>query len=225
MEILAIIPARGGSKGIPLKNLVKIRKKPLIEYAIKGSLNSKINRTVVSTDNQKIAKIGKKLGAEIIIRPKKLATDESQIEPVITHVLEYLKLENYIPDLIVLLQNTSPLRTSKHIDHAIQFFIKNNYDSIFSGYFSHNMIWQIKNKSLQPLNYNPLRRQNRQDMKNQFVENGAIYITKNSSFNKSRCRISGHIGIFKMSEEESKEIDSEYDLMLVEQILKMRNVK
>ncbi len=142
-----------------------------------------------------------------------------------TYVLEQLKLEKYIPDLIILLQNTSPLRTSKHINHAIEFFIKNEYDSIFSGYFSHNMIWQIKNKSLHPLNYNPQKRQNRQDMKNQFVENGAIYITKNSSFIESKCRVSGNIGIFKMSEDESKEIDSEYDLILVEQILKMRDIK
>jgi N-acylneuraminate cytidylyltransferase len=225
MEILAIIPARGGSKGIPMKNIKKLHGKPLIEYTINASLNSKVNRTIVSTDNKKIAQIGEKLGSEISIRPKKLATDKSQIEPVMTYVLEQLKLEKYIPDLIILLQNTSPLRTSKHINHAIEFFIKNEYDSIFSGYFSHNMIWQIKNKSLHPLNYNPQKRQNRQDMKNQFVENGAIYITKNSSFIESKCRVSGNIGIFKMSEDESKEIDSEYDLILVEQILKMRDIK
>ena len=226
LKILSIIPARGGSKGISLKNLVLLQKKPLLFYTVNASLHSKINRTIVSTDNPEISKFATKFGAEVILRPKKLANDKSQIEPVMKFVLDYLKnQENYIPDLVVLLQNTSPLRTSQHIDDAIDFFKKNNFDSILSGSISHFNLWKIHNNFALPVNYNPLKRQNRQDMKNQFVENGAIYITKNTFFTKSKCRISGKIGIFKMSEEDSIEIDSLNDLFIAEQILKMRKKK
>jgi len=226
LKILSIIPARGGSKGIPLKNLILFGKNPLIYHTIKASLNSKINRTIVSTDNLEISKIATKYGAEVILRPKKLANDKSQIEPVIKYVLDYLiKKENYTPDLVILLQNTSPLRTSKHIDKAIEFFNKNNFDSVLSGFISHSLIWQVKNKTVKPINYNPLNRQNRQDMKNQFIENGAIYITKNKLFNKTNCRVSGKIGVFEMSEESSLQIDSTHDILFAEQILKMRNKK
>jgi N-acylneuraminate cytidylyltransferase len=226
LKILSIIPARGGSKGIPLKNLVSLRKKPLIYHTIKASLNSKITRTIVSTDNLKISKAATKFGAEVIIRPKKLASDKSQIEPVMKFILDTLnKKENYIPDLVILLQNTSPLRTSKHIDKAIEFFNKNNFDSVLSGFISHSLMWNVNNKIGKPINYNPLLRQNRQDMKNQFIENGAIYITKNKLFNKTNCRVSGKIGMFKMSEENSLQIDSKYDVLFAEQILKMRNRK
>jgi N-acylneuraminate cytidylyltransferase len=226
LKILSIIPARGGSKGIPLKNLILFGRKPLIYHTIKASLNSKINRTIVSTDNLEISKIATKYGAEVIIRPKKLANDKSQIEPVIKYILDYLiKKENYIPDLVILLQNTSPLRTSKHIDKAVEFFNKNNFDSVLSGFISHSLIWQVKNKTVKPINYNPLNRQNRQDMKNQFIENGAIYITKNKLFNKTNCRVSGKIGVFEMSEESSLQIDSTHDILFAEQILKMRHKK
>jgi N-acylneuraminate cytidylyltransferase len=226
LKTLSIIPARGGSKGIPLKNLVLLRKKPLIYHTINASLYSKIDRTIVSTDDSKISKFATKFGAEVILRPKKLADDKSQIEPVMKFVLDHLKKkEDYVPDLVVLLQNTSPLRTSEHIDNALDFFKKNNYDSILSGYISHYNLWKIHDNFISPVNYNPLKRQNRQDMKNQFVENGAIYITKNTFFIKSQCRVSGKIGIFKMSEEDSVEIDSLNDLFIAEQILKMRNNK
>ena len=108
MKILSIIPARGGSKGIPLKNIVKLNKKPLLYYSINGSLNSKlIDRTIVSTDNQKISNYAKKLHTEVISRPKNLSGDHASIESVGIHVLNYLsKKENYVPDAIIFLQNT-----------------------------------------------------------------------------------------------------------------------
>ena len=97
MKILSVIPARGGSKGIRLKNLVRLDGKPLLHYTVKASLESKlVNRTVVSTDNKKIAEQAKKLGAEVIIRPKRLSTDESLLEPVIQHVLDFLKSKKNI---------------------------------------------------------------------------------------------------------------------------------
>ena len=215
MDILSIIPARGGSKGIPLKNLKLLNNKPLIDYTVTASLKSKfITRTIVSSDHLKIQKRAQKLGAQVIKRPKHLSSDSSHIEPVIEHCLNYLKLkENYHPDLIILLQNTSPLRTKKHIDDALKIFLNSKYDSMLSGYVSHNFIWRIKNNNAIPLNYNPKKRPNRQEFDNQFIENGAIYITKFLSFQKSKCRISGKIGFYEMSKELSIDIDTKSDLL------------
>jgi CMP-N,N'-diacetyllegionaminic acid synthase len=222
MNVLAIIPARGGSKGIPGKNIKKINGKPLLHYTISASLKSKfISKTIVSTDDIKIAKIAKKIGAEIIIRPKNLANDKAQIEPAIDHVLELLKnKEKYVPDVIILLQNTSPLRTSKHIDNAFNKFKRKKLDSILSASPSHQFIWRTRNQIAKPFNYDPNHRLNRQEISKDFKENGAIYITKYKNFIKSKCRISGKTGIFEMAEEQSFEVDSKTDFAIIEFLLK-----
>ena len=223
---MAIIPARGGSKGIPLKNLKLLNGKPLIDYSINGSLKSKfITRTIVSSDHPKILNRAEKLGAEIIKRPKNLATDSSQLEPVIEHSLNHFKLkENYVPDIIILLQNTSPLRTKKHIDDALSTFLDSKFDSMMSCYNSHYFLWNLKKNILISKNYDPKNRPNRQQMNDQFIENGAIYITKYNAFKKSHCRISGKIGSYLMPEESSLEVDSKYDLFLVEQLMKKKKM-
>jgi CMP-N,N'-diacetyllegionaminic acid synthase len=222
MEIMAIIPARGGSKGIPLKNLKSLNGKPLLDYSINGSLKSKfITRTIVSSDHPKILKRAEKLGAEIIKRPKNLATDLSQLEPVMEHCLNYFKLkENYIPDIIILLQNTSPLRTKKHIDNSLSIFLDSKFDSMMSCYNSHYFLWILKNNELIPKNHNPKNRPNRQQMNNQFIENGAIYITTYNAFKKSHCRISGRIGLFEMQQKVSIDIDTKSDLLQANKFLK-----
>jgi CMP-N,N'-diacetyllegionaminic acid synthase len=222
MKSISIIPARGGSKGIPKKNLIKLNGKPLIYYTITASLNSKIDRTIVSTDDKTIFRIAKKLGAEVILRPKTLAKDKIKIEPVIKHTLEFLKNENYTPDTIVLLQNTSPLRNSIHINQALKLFKKHKTHSVLSGFLSHYFVWEKKDNHIIPLNYNPLKRPNRQQMKHQFIENGAIYITPYNNFIKTKCRISGKINMYEMSELSSIQIDSTNDLKYAELILKGR---
>lgn len=221
MKTLSIIPARGGSKGIPLKNLVSLRRQPLLYYTVNASINSKINRTIVTTDDERIANYAKKFGVDVIMRPKHLASDTAQIEPSMMHVLDALEEnEGYVPDTVVLLQNTSPLRTSDHIDQALHLFKTKRFDSVFSGFLSHYLLWTLSNHKGTPINYDPKKRPNRQDMKNNVIENGAIYITKNSLFKKTKCRISGKIGIHIMPEEYSIQIDQKSDLMIAEQILK-----
>lgn len=219
---MSIIPARGGSKGIALKNLKKLNGKPLIDYSVTESLKSKfITRTIVSSDHPKILSRAEKLGAEIVKRPKHLATDSSHLEPVIEHCLNYLKSkENYIPDVIILLQNTSPLRTKKHIDEALRQFLHSKLDSMLSCYSSHYFIWTLKKNLLFSVNHDPKNRPNRQQMNDQFVENGAIYITKYNAFKKSHCRISGKIGLFRMSKELSIDIDTKSDLLQANNFLK-----
>ena len=224
MNILSIIAARSGSKGIPMKNLIILNQKPLLYYTVKASMDSKlISKTIVSTDSDRIAKVARKFGAEVIMRPKRLASDKAQVELTVMHVLQFLKSrENYVPHILVLLSNTSPLRSSKHIDEALKFFFNKKYDSVLSGFSAHKFLWKAKDSVAYPINYDPKKRPNRQEMKDQFIENGAIYITKNELFEKSKCRISGRIGLYQMSEELSIEIDSHHDLSLAEQTMTLQ---
>lgn len=222
LKILSIIPARGGSKGLKNKNIRLLLNKPVLQYSIESSLNSKyITKTIVTTDDQKISSIAKKMNCPVIIRPKKLATNKAKLEPVISHVLKKLKTEeNYVPDVIILLQNTSPLRTHIDIDKAVKIFLNNNFDSLLSACTSHNFIWNMKKNTAIPLNYNPKNRPNRQEMKKEFVENGAIYISNYSAFQKSKCRISGKIGLYVMTPESSYQIDSLEEFNIIKDILK-----
>jgi CMP-N-acetylneuraminic acid synthetase/NAD(P)-dependent dehydrogenase (short-subunit alcohol dehydrogenase family) len=230
LKILSIIPARGGSKGIPLKNLAILDGNPLLHYTVKASLESKyITRTIVSTEHNKIKKCALDLGAEVIDRPKKISTDAAKIEPVMENVLDNLrKRENFIPDIVILLQNTSPLRNSNHIDEAISHFIKKRFDSLLSVCESKALVWSTKkDSSIVPLTYDPFNRRNRQVMANdRLLENGAIYISKYDAFRKNRCRISGKIGYYKMNSEFYYEVDSPNDFQIIEGILRRkRNAK
>ena len=224
MEVLSIIPARGGSKGIPSKNIVKINNKPLLYYTVDASLKSKfVNRTIVSTDDKKIKKVALSLGTEVIVRPKKLANDTIGLEPTINHVLEYLKTnENYTPDIILILQNTSPLRNSTHIDEALTLFKNKKYDSMLSGFSYYTFLWKKKkDSSIKPLSYDPNKRPNHQKMDEQLYENGAFFATTLSAFKNSNCRISGKIGFYKMPIELSYNIDTIEDLNDVKRIMNL----
>ena len=119
MKILGIIPARGGSKGIPKKNIKLLNGKPLIAYTIEAALASNLDRVIVSTDCKEIAGISKEYGAEVIIRSFNLAEDTTPTLPVLQHVVSKLEVEF---DAVMTLQPTSPLRTSKHINEAIELF-------------------------------------------------------------------------------------------------------
>ncbi|MBR1943446.1 acylneuraminate cytidylyltransferase family protein [bacterium] len=136
MEILAIIPARGGSKGIPNKNIKDLAGHPLIYYSIKAGQESKyVTRTVLSTEDENVKKIAvEKCNCEVIDRPKELAQDETKTIPVLIQVCDVLKQkEGYEPDVVVLLQPTTPTRNSKQLDEAFELFFNNDCDSVFAA--------------------------------------------------------------------------------------------
>jgi len=220
-KIISIIPARGGSKGVPRKNVRLLTGKPLIAYSIEASLNSNlIDRTIVSTEDAEIAEIAKKYGAEVIERPAGLATDTAKTELVMQHVIKVLEKQGYSPDLIVLLQPTSPLREKDDIDNAIKTLLKAKADSLVSVYdFFPYFLWEKKGKFAKPTNYNPKKRPRRQDKK-VYRENGSIFITKRDILVKENCRLGGKITMYIMPEENSFDIDTEFDFWLVEQIIK-----
>jgi len=133
-KILGLIPARGGSKGIIKKNIIPIAGKPLLAWTIKAAQKSCfLNKIVVSSDDIEILRIAKNYNCEIIKRPKKYATDYASSASVVVHTLQYLKRkENYVPDIVVLLQPTSPLRTVVDIDSAIKLFLRRKADALIS---------------------------------------------------------------------------------------------
>ena len=116
-------------------------------YTVSACLNSAlVSRTIVSTNDKKISSVAKQIGAEVVKRPQNLSTDSSSVEPILEHVLDYLKnKEKYNPDIIILPQNTSPLRNSKHIDESLKLMEKENFDSIISGFSIHTFLWRKHN--------------------------------------------------------------------------------
>lgn len=151
MEILAIIPARGGSKSIPRKNLKTLGGKPLIAWAIECALKSRATRVLVSTDDQEIADVAKQYGANVpFLRPAELGGDTTGMEPVLKHAVDWLKQnENYNPEGVMLLQTTTPLREPRHINEAIKIFEEKYQDndcviSVSPAIANHNPEWMLK---------------------------------------------------------------------------------
>jgi CMP-N,N'-diacetyllegionaminic acid synthase len=219
MNILCIIPARGGSKGIPKKNIIQFANKHLIGHTISQAIESKhINKVVVSSDCEEILKISKSYGAEILIRPNYLSTDTSTSESALLHVIETLD-EEY--DYIVFLQVTSPLRSSYDIDNCIKTLIDGGFDSVFSASELEDMlIWESNNGKLRSVNYDHQNRKRRQDSEKQYVENGSIYVFNKKGFLESKNRLFGKIGFSLMENWKMFEIDSLEDLELCEIIYK-----
>ena len=202
MNIISIIPARGGSKSIPKKNLVDFIGEPLILKTITQAQNSfNINRTIVSTDDKEIKDIALERKAEVIDRPKEISGDLATTESALLHVLDTLKIkENYIPDLVVLLQITSPLRKKTDIDLAIEQLITTKADSLISGSkFEDFLFWEHKEDTWEAVNYNPDNRGRRQDRNPQFVENGSIYVFKPDILYKFNNRIGGKMIIYEIN--------------------------
>jgi CMP-N,N'-diacetyllegionaminic acid synthase len=180
---LAVIPARGGSKGIPRKNIVTVNKKPLIQYTIDEAKDSKyIDKIIVSTDDKEIAQIAKNCGAEVpFLRPKYLASDEANTIEVLIHVVVELRSRGIEYDYLILLQPTQPLRKSWHIDEAIEKVVEEAEDSLVSvtKVKEHPILMRSidgngKVKNLLDLN-STIRRQ---DHPNYYKVNGAIYINR-----------------------------------------------
>jgi N-acylneuraminate cytidylyltransferase len=221
-RITAVIPARGGSKGLPGKNIMPIHGKPLIIWSIEQAMASgKVDRVIVSTDCMEIAEISKKAGAEILgLRPKILAEDTTPTEPVLIHAMtEWIHAGD--EDVVMLLQPTSPLRLPGSIDAAIDCFYKNQADSLLSACQNHSFFW--KDIQAPQALYDYKHRPRRQDIHSddrQYRENGSIYMTKFNVLLAERNRLGGKIAIFLMQECESLEIDSEVDFLMVEQLMR-----
>ena len=233
MEILGFIPARGGSKSIPHKNIVPLGGQPLIVYTFRAAKASRrLTRVLLSTDDPAIAKLGKKFGIEIpFMRPAHLAKDKTPMKDVIKHALKVLKeKENYKPDLIVLLQPTSPLREAKHIDAAVDLLLKTGADSVVSvtevpHQFNPVSLMKLKNGKLISFAKGPLILR-RQDKPKLYARNGpAVFVAKREVFARKDSLFGGHCRPFFMNPESSIDVDEALDLKLAEFFLGLHRKK
>ena len=223
-KFLSIIPARIGSKGIPKKNIFPFNKKPLIEWTIKASLNSKyVDKTIVSSDSNEILNLDSNLNFCKHKRSKKLSNDLARPEDVVLNILnEDTSLKNY--EYIILLQPTSPLRTASHIDKACAKIIKNKTDSLMT-------VKEISNEVLKTFiddGKNGLRAgfdkefpfMPRQKLPKAYMPNGAIYIVKTKSFTKNKFFMSKQNSFMIMDDNSSIDIDSLLDIRHAEKVSK-----
>ena len=176
--VVAVIPARGGSKGIPLKNLREVGFKPLICHTIEAALEAKIvDRVVVSTDSESIAKVSKASGAEIpFLRPRDLSDDKTPLAAVMRHFLDWAADEAWDIEALVILEPTSPLRNASDIDEAVKLFREMKVDTVVAAELDNTLRWELDENDV-PRPMQP-KRLNRQFMKPQYRENGAIFVTR-----------------------------------------------
>lgn len=210
MNIQNVILARGGSKGIPKKNIIPLKGKPLLAYSIEAAKLSDVNEVWVSTDCIDIAKVAQDYGAKVIFRPLEISEDKSKSEESLLHFANNIDF-----DILVFIQPTSPLMLPEDINKGLS--IMSDYDSVFSAYKEHWIPrWTLNNK---PDEWNISNRPMRQDKPEKYVENGAFYITTKNNLLKSKCRYSGKIGIVEMPLWRSFQIDTLEDLELIEKLL------
>ncbi|WP_250868560.1 cytidylyltransferase domain-containing protein [Methanococcoides seepicolus] len=224
IKTIAIIPARGGSKGIPRKNIKELCGKPLIGHIIETALNVKeIDRVIVSTEDAEIAEVAQKFGAEVpFIRPEELARDETPTLPVLQHTIKYLEEnENYNPDIVVLLYTTSPLLNHERIFEGIKLLKEGNFDSVLSVVEDRGHYWIEKESNYERLY--PIQLKNRQLTKSLFKENGAIYICKRDLLMEENTIVGENVGFLVMEERESVDIDEPLDFEITEILMKKYN--
>ena len=225
-RVLAIIPARGGSKGIPRKNLKLLAGKPLLCWTIESSLgSSQIDVTVVSTEDEEIGRVAEEAGARVVWRPPGLASDEAATEPSLLHAVEELERQGEHFGLVLLLQATSPLRSSAHIDQALKLYKATGADSLLSASPCYHFFWKREDGQKGVSLHDYRLRPRRQDKEPLYKENGAIYITTRDILMKEKNRLGGKIVIFEMREEDSTEIDDEFELALCEARLQEQMAK
>jgi len=225
METIAIIPARGGSKGVPRKNVRMVAGKPLLAWNIEAARAAKrVDLVVVSTDDDEIAAVAERYGAQVVRRPAEIAGDTASSESALLHALGVLQDEGHRPELLVFLQCTSPLTAGEDIDKCVETLIAEGADSAFTAKEFFYFVWKrLPDGSAEGLNHDKRFRPRRQDREPQYEENGAVYAMKVEGFLKAKHRFFGKTVMSLMPESRCYEIDTEFDLEVAARLLSSRD--
>ena len=221
-----MILARGGSKGLPGKNIIDLNGRPLIAWTIVAALESKVfDHVLVSSDDDKILAVAKRYGAMVVKRPKKLATDRIRPEPAMLHVLEKLKqTDGYTPDIITLLQPTSPLRDAQDIKKAAELMLSKMADAVVSVLEIDRRLLKSfitdSNGYLIHFTKAGFMLMRRQDLPSVYFTNGAIYMVEARFFLKTRSLFPKRVLPYVMSQEKSYDVDTKKDLEKIAQLMK-----
>lgn len=231
LTVYALIPARGGSKGILHKNIAPLCGKPLIAYTIEQASESKyLDRVIVSTDDKSITDAAKMYNAEVpFLRPSEISTDEASTVSVVLHALNYFKdEEGTLPDVVVLLQPTSPLRTVEDIDKSLEMFVRSEARSLTSVYKSEISPYWFKSINaggfITDFVPPPVVSVRRQDTDNLYLLNGAIYIFYPKDVLSSKILLGQETLAYIMPIEKSIDVDTMLDLQFAEFLLKGKKV-
>lgn len=220
MTILCVIPVRGGSKGIPRKNIRHLAGKPLVAWTIEQALAAECGLDVlVSTDDPEIAEVALQAGADVpFLRPAELAQDETATEPVVQHAIDYRTAQGREPEAVMLLQATSPIRYPGTLDRAVSEFRATDVDSLVGVVPQTPFLWTVGNPP--QAQYAVDRRPRRQDLAEsdyRYRETGSLYLTRTEIYRRFSNRLGGRIGLFVMDDGEGVDIDTELDFTTVEQ--------
>jgi CMP-N-acetylneuraminic acid synthetase len=216
-SVIAVVPLRGGSKSIPLKNIKLMAGKPMCAWSIEEALRAPcIDKVYVSTDSPEIADTVRKLDSRIgiIERPSEFAQDTSSTEAVMLHFASVVPF-----DFLFTIQATSPLTRASDFQAAYDRLHAEGWDSLLTGVRTKRFFWTADGK---PINYDPLHRPRRQDFDGVIQENGAFYITKRAILEEHQCRLGGKIGVYEMDETHAVEIDEPADWPILEKLLAAR---
>ena len=208
MKVVTLIPARGGSKGIPKKNIIEVCGRPLLSYAIQESIQSVSSETWVSTDDDEISSIATSYGAHVLERPDDISTDSSTSESSLLHFVE--KVNNF--DILVFLQATCPFIVANDINKAVRLMSK--YDSVISVSKFDQFLWR-EDTPMYDI-HNRKRRQNREQV---YVETGSMFVTTKKGLLNNHNRISGKIGFVEVPKWRSVDIDTFDDLKLARKLM------
>lgn len=213
-RVVALLPARGGSVSIPLKNIKELAGRPLIDWSIRAALDSGcFDEIFVSTDHDGIAEVAIASGAKVHRRAPETATSTASTELA---MVDFVKAHpDY--DILCLIQATSPLTTPEHFREAIELFQRQKADSLVTAVRAHRFMWSIDpvTGEASAKNYVPEKRPRRQDWDGELIENGAFYLTSKALFEKSHCRLGGKKVLYEMPEHTLVELDSMIDWEIV----------
>ncbi|MDO5662814.1 MAG: acylneuraminate cytidylyltransferase family protein [Brachybacterium sp.] len=228
MTALVVIPARGGSKGIPRKNLLPVGGRPLITWTITQALAARRALedvlVVVSTEDTEIASVSRAAGARVIDRPAHLAEDTTPTEPVILHAMDVVEAEGEVLDAVVLLQATSPVRREDTVRRAIESFRSGPADALIGVVPESPFFWRLPERpgvGAVPA-YDPMARPRRQDLEPEqmhYFENGSLYVTAPQIYREQENRIGGLVELFVLDEAEGTDIDTVADVAAAESML------